>query len=418
MKIKLIIGITFLALVGSSYAQSVRTVRMNPVLDTTNSEFKEIFYFWKKYIDELNIKNIRTGGLLNNMDDGLKSYWNEKEIGSYNFADSYYSFMSSIGNVWYTNDIEYFLGVAKRDTNLFELKTIFMTRDESFFKGFPSIMITVPVRKTNGSLKLENQFSFYKNQLKKRVFSNITYYYPETYEFNDSIADLLNQRVEAFKRNFKIINYDTLTYLVANNKTEISKWFGIDYYNYDFISTSNTIQGGYIINNNIILSGGGGENYLHEIIHLLLSDSEHGRYILFEEGLACYFSEHVGKPYPFHMSRLKIFLQQNTWIDLSKSLNGYNKDSIGNIIYLPQCANYNMQLIRYRDTASTYNFQYMIHAVICDIAFRMGDFYKVKELLLANADNEVDFYRNVQDILGIKQNDLNTYLRSFINSNY
>ncbi len=402
----------------NGFSQIERIVRINPVLDTANADFKEIFDFWKNYMDKLNAKSIRTAGLLNRMDDELKSYWDDNETNTYSFVDLYYSFMSSIGNVWFTNDVEYFLGVAKRDSNLFELKTIFVTRDDSFFKGFPSIMITVPIQKINGTFKLQNTFSSSKRQLKKRTFSNVIYYYPETYSFIDSTAESLNQRVEAFKKNFQINNQDTITYLVANNKTEISKWFGIEYYNVDFVSASNTIQGGYITNNKIILSGGGGENYLHEIIHLLLSEIQHGRYIYFEEGLASYFSEHVGKPYSFHIGRFKEFLQQNSWIDLSKSLYGYSKDSTGSIIYKPQSDDAEMQLIRYRDERSTYNFQYMIHAVICDIAFRMGSYDKVKELFRAKADNEQDFYRNVECILGIEQDDLNNYLRDFVNSNY
>jgi hypothetical protein len=413
LTILLILFLTF-----QGFSQVERIVHINPVLDTANADFKEIFNFWEMYLDELNAKSIRTAGLLNKMDDGLNAYWDEREVDTYNFVDLYYSYMSSIGNVWFTNDIEYFLGVAKRDSDLFELKTIFVTRDDSFFKGFPSIIITVPIRKINGTFKLQNKFSFNKTQLKKRTFANIIYYYPETYSFNDSIAGSLNHRVETFKKNFQINNRDTITYLVANNKTEISKWFGIDYYNTDFLSASGTIQGGYITSNKIILSGGGGENYLHEIIHLLLSEIQHGRYIYFEEGLACYFSEHVGKPYSAHIGSLKEFLNQNSWIDLSKSLYGYSKDSTGSIIYKPQIDDVEMQLIRYRDERSTYNFQYMINAVICDIAFRMGSYDKVMELFRAKADNEQDFYRNVEFILGIKQDDLNNFLRDFVNSNY
>lgn len=415
---KALIVIILISLAFNCFAQVERIVRVSPFIDTAHYEFKEIFNFWVSYMNELNIKNLRSALEINEMDDELKTYWTQNEINTYKFVDLYYAFMSSIGSDMYTFDKEYFLGIAKRDTNLFELKTIFVTEDDSFCKGFPSLMITVPVRKINGTFMLENKFSFTKDQLMKSVFDNIIYYYPPTYNFNDSLAGLLNRRIEEFKKNFQIHNQNTITYLIASNYTEISKWFGIDYYNYDYLSLANTIQGGYINSNMMVLSGGGGENCLHEIIHILLSEFNRGNYNLFEEGIACYFGDHLGKPYSFHTIRFKEFLNKNLWIDLSQSLYGYSKNDAGEIVYRSQSNDSLVTLIRYRDFESIYNFQYMVHVVICDIAFRMGGYKKVKELYLSKAENEQDFYRNIENSLGIKQCDLNKYLRNFINSNY
>jgi hypothetical protein len=401
-----------------SFPQTPRVVRIAPQIDTANDDFKGVYIFWEKYMDQLCRKNARKGGLMDEMDTELKSYWDQNEIDNYKFVDLYYAYMSSIGNVLYPFDKEYFLGVSKRDKDLFELKTMFISKEDGYFKGFPTLLITVPVRKINGSYKLINKFSLNKSQLQTKAFSNITYYYPPNYHFNDSSASQLNIRIEEFKKNFQINDDAPFTYLSADNKTEISKWLGIDYYCADFISASNTVQAGYITSNRIILSGGGGESYLHEIIHLLLSKFDRGNYMYFEEGIACYFGEHIQKPYTYNIVPFKDYLQKNQWIDLSQSLYGYLKNGTGEIYYNPEFDESSMKLIRYRDTTSTYNFQYMIHAVICDIAFKKGGYPLVRELYLAKADHERDFCNNVANILGIRKEDLNSYLRDFINSNY
>ena len=365
------------------FSQAGRIVLVAPQIDTSNDDFKGVFRLWENYMDQLYMKNARKGGLMDEMDSELKSYWNQDEIDDYKFVDLYYAYMSSIGNVLYPFDKEYFLGVSKRDRDLFELKTMFISKEEGYFKGFPTFLITVPVRKINGSYKLENEFSLNKRQLEKKAFPGITYYYPPNYHFNDSSASQLNFRIEEFKKNFQITDDSPITYLSADNKTEISKWFGIDYYNSDFVSASNTIQGGYITCNRAILSGGGGESYLHEIIHLLLSKFDRGRYIYFEEGIACYFGEHIRKPYSIQIVPFKEYLQKNQWIDLSQSLYGYLKNESGKINFNPEFDESSMKLIPFRDTASTYSFQYMIHAVICDIAYRKGGYSLVKDLFLA-----------------------------------
>jgi hypothetical protein len=60
----------------------------------------------------------------------------------------------------------------------------------------------------------------------------------------------------------------------------------------------------------------------------------------------------------------------------------------------------------------------MIHAVLCEIAFKDGGYEKVKELFLCKADNEDQFYNCIEEVLKIKRADMNTYLRNFIDTNY
>jgi len=408
---------SFLCYVATSSAQIKRNIEIYPYMDTTHSQFKEIFIFWKSYMDELNLENLRNGAQLNKMPESLKKYWAESETNAFDFPDLAYTYLRSKGSVWYTNDNEYFLGVTNRGNNLFQIKTLFNTTREGPFKGFPSVMLTIYVRKTSNGLQLENAFTHNMSSLIKDTANNITYYYPKDYAFADSISILLNQRIEQFKKGFKIENTKPIIYVLSNRLTAISQLFGIDYNYFDYASIANTIQGGYTLVNNMIFIGGGGENYLHEIIHLLLSDYERGSYSFFEEGIATYFGEHVGRTYDENMFHFKSFLVQNEWIDLSQSFYGYFNDTLNNRSDTLQ-PNIQADRVPFRDFDSNYNFQYMVHAALCDIAFNYCGYEIVKELYLCKADNEEDFYKCIEEVLEIKRADLNDSIRDFVNRNY
>lgn len=398
-----------------SFGQIKRDIEIYPFVDTIPQQFKEIYGFWKNYMDELNTLNFRSGALLNEMPDKLKSYWSEKDNSLFEFPDLYYAYFRSAGNVLYTNDKEYFLGITNRGDSLYQIKTMFRTSDESPLRGFPSAILTIYVRKTKDGLQLENAFNHNSGLTKSEATNNITYYYPADYLLNDSLIDLLDERIKQFKKGFNIQNTKPINYVLSHRMTDISQLFGIDYNYLNYGSVADAIQGGYVLLNNMVFIGGGGENYLHEIIHLLLrlSEYERGTYILFEEGIATYFGEHVGYKYKEHMPRFKSFLDQNSWIDLSKSLFGHSKNLEDDL-----SKNGNEESNLFRDIDSNYNFQYMVHAVLCEIAFIEGGYEKVKELFQCKAENEDEFYNCIEEVLKIKRADMNTYLRNFINNNY
>lgn len=414
---KLLILLTFILCVNVSFAQIDRVVQVYPFADTKPPQFKEVFKFWKNYMDELNIVNLRNGALLNEMPEQLKVYWSEKDNFMFDFPDLYYAYFRSKGNVWYTNDTEYFLGITNRGNDLYQIKTMFKTSEESPFRGFPSAFLTIYVRKTVNGLKLENAFNNHSSIVKTELSNSIKYYHPAEYLLNDSLTVLLDWRIAQFKKGFNLQSSKPINYVLSHRMTDISQLFGIDYNYFDYGSVSNTIQGGYTLLNNMVYIGGGGENYFHEIIHVLLSNYERGKYALFEEGVATYFGEHVGYTYKEYMPRFKTFLGQNVWIDLSQSFFGHSEVSVDDLED-EMLKKENEEILQFRDLESSYNFQYMVHAVLCEIAFKDGGYEKVKELFLCKADNEDQFYNCIEEVLEIKRADMNSYLRNFINTNY
>lgn len=414
---KLLILLTFILCINVSFAQIDRVVQVYPFADTIPPQFKEVFKFWKNYMDELNVVNLRNGALLNEMPEQLKVYWSEKDNSMFDFPDLYYAYFRSKGNVWYTNDTEYFLGITNRGNDMYQIKTMFKTSEKAPFRGFPSAFLTIYVRKTENGLKLENAFNHHSSIEKTESSNSITYYHPAEYLLNDSLTVLLDWRIAQFKKGFNLESSKPINYVLSHRMTDISQLFGIDYNYFDYGSVSNTIQGGYTLLNNMVYIGGGGENYFHEIIHVLLSNYKRGNYALFEEGVATYFGEHVGYTYKEHMPRFKTFLGQNVWIDLSQSFFGHSEVSVDDLED-EMLKKENEEILQFRDLESSYNFQYMVHAVLCEIAFKDGGYEKVKELFLCNAENEDQFYICIEEVLEIKRADMNSYLRNFINTNY
>ncbi|MDO9254626.1 MAG: hypothetical protein Q7U54_03865 [Bacteroidales bacterium] len=353
---------------------------------------------------------------MTDFDSILKPFWQQSEIDSYRFPDLYYSFCSGNGSVFYPLYEEKFIGIQKRDSCTFDLQTMFVPKSTDLSNQIPSLIITVPVKKNGNSYKLCNAFTNNRSTLKSYTLSNIKYYYAVGYSFNYEQAKKLDERIKLFKQDFDISYNGQITYLTGDNLTQITKWFGIDFYEYDFLSIGSSIEGRTIPNNNMVLSGGGGENYFHEIIHMILKQykSNRGEYPYFEEGIACYYGEHIGHLYSFHVRRLKEYLNQNKWIDLSRSLEGYYMNN-------EKTKNYNHEqkeniFYRYRDDNT--NYIYIVHAVLCEIAFRQGGVKKVKEILLSKTDNEKEFYEIIQKGLGIQQKDMNTFIRNYINQNF
>lgn len=414
---KIIILIISISCFGVSFSQINREVQVKPFIDTTSVEFKGVFNFWNDYIDTLFLYTIKSQFKIKETNQSINAFWTKYDVENYHFPDLIYG--SNFGMAFYPAEKEYFLGFAHRDTNLFEIRTMFIHNNESVFNNFPDIMMSVFIIKNDSSYSLYNKFSKLRkeNKIVERKIGNITYYHSTYYSFNIENAQLLQQRIIEFKKGFKIDQQIDIKYLVADNFTEILDWFGVNYYNVDYNGIKSSTEGRVLPLNNMILSGGGGENYMHEIIHVFLKGFRKGNYSFFEEGIACYFGDHQGQDYQYHAGRLKSYLNNNKWINLSKSLKGFYRNSETDHSYEILDENYPMKDFKfYRDDKSEYS--YIIHAILCEMAYRKGSYEKVLELLAEETDNESEFYEIMEKHLGIKRIDIDKIIRRYLDENY
>lgn len=407
---QLLLLLSLLLLSFNGLAQSFRKSTINPQVDKSSIEFKQIYEFWENYLDLLSNSSIKQKCSIKKMDSKLKSYWDGSDTTTYVLPDLIYVFKNSFGSVFYPMSNEIFLGINKRDTNLYEIKTMFYEIEDSIM--LPTLIISQPIIKKNFSYKLVNAFTLYKNSLDSKNVGNITYYFPKDYQFNDSLANRLLKEINEFKITFSISNDYPIKYFIGSSMTEIASWFGIDYFESDYNCSMDIIEGRASKNANYIYSAQGGENYFHEIIHILVKDFSKGNYNLFNEGVACYFGGHLGKPYSSYIPILKEFLNENQWIDLSKGLTGYENN---NNIKISCVSNNSSSFHYYHDTTAHVNINYLIHALICDIIYNTSNGnLKVKKLLESNITDENDFFNFLEEIAFIKRKDLNSVVRKYI----
>jgi len=385
-----------------SFAQG-RDIKIRQYMDTTNVVFQDIYKLWTNYENDLcSNEFIKT-----NID--TKKYWAESEIREY--GDGYNLYQLVAFN--YFQFKEFFIGINKRNDTLYEIQTAYYTDFNNKYEL--NLVITVPVIKTKDGYKLYNMFSLNKKKLKTKKINFVEFYYPQDYSFNKKQAKTTVRKINTFAREIGLKSIKPIKYYLNNTMTDIFQSFGITTALDDYCDAKNIITGGrFNLGSRMIYYTKGGENNSHEFIHILINDLRKKDTKFFDEGVCCYFGDHQSLSYSFHVLRLKNFLNNNPKVNLSQGLidaykipdNQYTSDTNG------QENNFKGWMV-----SDSTNYSYMIMATICDIAFRQGGYDKVKQMILDAEDNEA-MYGVIEKHLGIKRQDVNKYIRDFLNKNY
>ena len=377
-------------------------------LDTTSAVFHEIYNFWQQY----EYAQFLDYGKIS--DPSYKptnyDYWADTEIEDYGNPNS----IIQCNLLPFYAYEEYFMGVTKRNDTLYELQT-------AFFDDFPSPkqllgIFTIPLVRTANGFKLVNKLTINKRSFCKKQIGWITYYYPSTYAFDKAAANNAVSRLSAFAEEFGIDGMEPVEYYLFEDKTEMFHYFGIDGSCYDFYSAETVVPyGNSKIGRNKICYTKGGESKIHEFIHLILKSVSNGqRFSRFEEGVCCYFGEHVLQTKEWHFDKLKVFLNDNPQIDLSVDLieayvdadGKYTHDSIQSVI------NYKRP---YSDVYSNYG--YDIQMVICEMLYKKGGMDLVKRMLF-ETPNDKALYDRIELLLGIKREQVNQAIRGYLEEIY
>lgn len=400
-----------IAMKNSLLAQDIQqkvSLRDPLFLDTASVVFHEIYDFWQKYEYAQFLDYGRMG------DPQYKptsyDFWADFEIENYGNPNS---IIQSNLLPFYAYE-EYFMGVAKRNDTLYELQTV-------FFDDFPSPkqllgIFTIPLIRTADGFTLVNKLTINKNDFCKKQIAWITYYYPSTYAFDEEAANTAVSRLSAFAEEFGVDGMGPVEYYLFENKTEMFHYFGIDGSCYDFYSAETVIPyGNSKIGKNKICYTKGGESKIHEFIHLVIKNLSNGqRLSRFEEGVCCYFGEHVLQTNEWHFDKLKVFLNDNPQIDLSVDLIEAYEDSDGRYTHdsTQSVINYKKP---YSDAYS--NYSYVIQMVICEMLYQKGGMNLVKRMLFETKRDE-DEYEMMDKLLGIKRNQVDHIIRAYLNEKY
>lgn len=386
-----------------SFAQG-RDVKIRQYMDTTNVVFQDIYKLWTNYETDLCFNEFRK----TNID--TKKYWAESEIKEYGDGYDLYQFVV----LQYFTYKEFFIGINKRNDTLYELQTAYYSDFNNVYNL--NYVISVPVIKTKDGYKLFNMFSLNKKKLKNKRIDFVEYYYPQDYSFNIKKAKEAIKKIRRLALDFGMNNIKPISYYLNNNLTEIFKSFGVTTALGDYCDAKDVrAEGRTNTKLRMVYYTEGEEKSLHEIIHILIFDLRNNcDYKFFDEGVCCYFGDHQSLPYSFHVLRLKNFLNNNPKVNLSQDLSDAYKTFDDQ--YTSDTNDQENNIKTWMVSDST-NYSYMIMATICDIAFRQGGYDRVKQMILDAEDSDA-MYGVIEKHLGIKRQDVNKYIRDFLNAKY
>lgn len=383
-----------------------RKTHIRNTVDTNSVTFKEIFQFWQNYQNDLFKKLIIGDTII----DTYK-YWGNSEIEVYKSPDIILNFPS----VYYLLP-EYLIGIEKRNDSLYEINSVYFSN----YSKNPEIAMafSVFVSKTSKGYKLYNAFTYNKtNSIEKNV-GWLQFYYPNDYKFCELDSKNLLDRAQYIANEWGISNIKPIKYYLFPTYSAMLTSLGIRIGMDDFISVNDLrIRGFALYDSRHIFYTLEGEKLLHEIIHILIQDMRGKRQeIQFDEGVCSYFGEHQGELFPFHAMRLKDFLNQNFQIDLGVNLVGAYLDENYKYSHVITCLEKpNEGFFWYTD--DTTNYYYIIMGTICEIAYKKGGMSLVKKMIIEAQNGEI-MYDVIEKNIGIKRNEINSYLRNYLNQNY
>ncbi|MDR1198006.1 MAG: hypothetical protein LBK94_03185 [Prevotellaceae bacterium] len=342
---------------------------------TTDSDKSEIFNLWNNY--------------LSSMPDSLydNPYWNQAEKAKYKSYDLLKSegFLTPglYGFDWLKNVV---ISIISHG-DYYVIRSIFYWDDTAHINLMA--IANVVAKKENGAYKLYNWLPFYTRNWFERQVGLIRYKYHPQHPFNISKAEKANELIQFLTDKFDI-KVDNIEYYIAPNCLEIMRLKGFDHVAGDG-NNLNNLCGFYDRFNNIIYSNSvKGENYEHEIVHLINNffPDAHG---LFLNGLSDYFIEDnikTGLSITEHFRRMDDYLTKHPEINLNEFDTFYELDGI---------------------TSPSY----FLGLMLCHLCMKKGGIDLLKEALSFGAEDD-DLYRFIEQKLNIARNDINKISRKII----
>jgi len=357
-----------------------QNVFINYDIDTTNSKVTEPLNLW---LDFLNTK-----------DDSLGAkYWNQAEVEKYGI-NSYFLL---------ENEMQFGTDNYLQLLSYADIKVLSIRKLEQYYK-ITSLMEFKPNEEKsniqyifhvyagleNGELKLFNPLAINtKLHLNSTTVGFIRFHYPKSHEFNYKLAQKQNNFLLDIGKNFNVPT-DTIDYYFAPTSEELQRIKG-----FDFLIGNNGEEfpsGLADPKNRIAYSTGLGEYYPHEVIHILINPFYPNSHLWFNEGTVTFLGMSRGKELDWHLAKVNEHLMKHPEIDLNNMLKLSNLDE-------------------YTD------YRYALGGFIIREAFKKGG-YELVKIFLNSGKSELDFYTAIEKNLGIKQKDLNSWIRKELKATY
>ncbi len=275
------------------------------------------------------------------------------------------------------------LSVSQIDSG-YVIRTLFAAQTDSGFVR-PFCISRVAARKEAGQYKLCNVLPINTNAWRREKVGAITFIFPPTHSFDREAAQKLNAFVDSLRGVWGIQQFET-EYYFADDLDMVYEMRGLDYYAGE--GNEQRPRGAADIVNRIVYRGGQNEWYPHEFVHICVDPLFTNGHDYFLEGYAAYLGGSGGHALGWHIRQMHRYLQDHPELDLS-----------------------NLLTILHTDHAT--DPQYVFGGLFCRMAEERGGLPLLRRLLSSGKSDD-EFYKAIETVLGVPQQDLNSFLRKKI----
>jgi hypothetical protein len=349
--------------------QSRVELYVNPDIDTSNVDIAAVIRTWNNYL------NSHPDSVYDN------PCWLTSEQRQYKKFDF-------LNTVYFTPSLYYFLQYYKPTVmsvssvdSAYIIRTLFASQAHSGF-SHPFCIIRVVATKEDGAYRLCNVLPFNTRSWPTETIGSITYRFPPSHRFDRKLAERMNAFVDTLAATWKLKPFPTEFYL-ADDLSQIMKLLGFDFY---VGEGENRGTGGLAdIRNRIVYGAGQNEWYPHEFVHLYINPLFPKAHYYFLEGYAALLGGSRGHELSWHMKRMQNYLDLHPDLGLDS-------------------------LLTFSHFDSSTDPKYVFGGLLCRLALEKGGLPALKRLFSFGTEDD-DFYNAVQTVLGIKQQDLNGFIR-------
>lgn len=341
-----------------------QNVSYNYLLDSSSSETREVMQLFKNYLAS------------NPQDQGKNTYWSAEEQQqhkNYDFLES--EFQPSL----YMGFPTHVLSIKFLEDHC-QIKVQFSYTQED---GSPYVLAIVNyiAKRENGAYKLFNALTVNRQEWNCTTVGWVDFYYPPYHVFDYEKAQKLNDFIYQICTNFGV-EPTVFDYYLADDFDEIQQLKGLDYY----LGMGGTSKPRGKATDDKVYCGGLGEYYPHEVFHVQIDKHFPNNHFWASEGIATFLGGSRGESLDWHIVRTNAYLKTHPELNLNEMLNLSNLDS---------------------ETS----FHYVLGGLIAKKLFEKGGWNLLKELLNSGESAE-DYYQAIEKHLGIKQTELNEYIRA------
>lgn len=341
-----------------------QTVTYNHLVDSTDEDTREVMLLFENYLAS------------NPQNRSANAYWNsaeQEQYELYDFLESEFQPSLYMGFPIHVLSIKFL-----EDYCQLKVQFSYCKKD-----GTPYVLAIVNylAQKEDGKYKLRNALTYNRQQWNMLSVGYVDYYYPDEHIFNYTKAQALNDFIVESCEHFDV-QPERFEYYLAEDYDQIQHLKGIDYY----LGMGGHAKPTGKASGNRIYCAGMGEYYPHEVFHVQIDKHFPNKHFWASEGAATFLGGSRGKSLNWHIKRTHRYLEKHPELDFKEMLNLSNLDS---------------------ETA----YHYVLGGLIVQKIWEKGGWSLVKELMNSGSRDE-DYYRAIEELLGVPQTKLNDYIRA------